>query len=219
MTEAPFLTRRNLILGVAALPFLGEGALAGAPTSGRLGFSVLRSGSKVGEHIMTFRRQGAEIAVQTSVDMRIRVGPVPVFRYVHQAEERWQDGEFQRLETRTTANGKAQQVTARRVGGAVVIEAGKQKVTAPAGAAPLTHWNAGVLRSPLFNPQEGKLLAIQARRLGQETIRNARGEPLQAVRWSIRGDAEIDNWYDEAGVWAGLKGVLPDKSVMEYRRL
>ena len=35
----------------------------------------------------------------------------------------------------------------------------------------------------------------------------------------MAGEAQIDNWYDEAGVWTALRGRLDDGSTMDYRRL
>jgi hypothetical protein len=83
----------------------------------------------------------------------------------------------------------------------------------------LTHWKAEALSGPLFNPQEGKLLRLTARRVGAERIKLANGELIAATRWSLRGESQIDNWYDQGGAWAALRGRLPDGSTMEYRRL
>jgi hypothetical protein len=52
-----------------------------------------------------------------------------------------------------------------------------------------------------------------------ESLRLADGAERQGVLVRFRGDAEIDDYYDEAGVWAGLSGKLGDGSYMEYRRL
>ena len=74
-------------------------------------------------------------------------------------------------------------------------------------------------RAPLFNPQTGKLLKLSVRQRGPETIILGDGRSLSAQRVSFTGDAQIDNWYDEAGVWTALRGRLDDGSTMEYRRL
>ena len=37
--------------------------------------------------------------------------------------------------------------------------------------------------------------------------------------WTIRGEAEIDDFYDSSGDWMALKGKLEDGSKMEYRRI
>ena len=137
--------------------------------------------------------------------MVVRLGPVPIYRYRHHAVERWTGGRLASLDTTTNANGKAQTVTARPGEGGLVIETGKGRIVGPADAAPLTHWNTAAFAGPLFNPQEGKMLKV----------RTARAE---AGHWTIRGEAEIDDFYDPDGVWSGLRGKLKDGSTMEYRR-
>jgi len=215
---SPDLVSRRALLALGLATFAAP-ALAAPPRAGRLAFAVFRNGVEVGRHRMTFQGPADAPRVLTEVEMLVKLGPVPVFRYRHTADERWADGRFASLETRTDANGKVRRVAARRTPGGVVIEAGKSRIVAPAAAAPLTHWNAEILSGPLFNPQEGKLLRISAARRGPDTIRTAEGDSLRATRWSLRGEAEIDNWYDEAGAWAALSGKLPDGSRMEYRRL
>jgi hypothetical protein len=192
--------------------------LATTPRGGSLAFVVYRNGVAVGRHLMTFSGPADSPRVTTEVEMTIKLGPVPVFRYRHHAEERWLSGQFADLDTRTDANGRKRRVSARRTEAGVMIDTGGAKVAAPANAAPLTHWNNQVLGGPLFNPQEGKLLRINARLGGVETIKAAGGATIRATRWSLRGDAEIENWYDASGAWAALRGKLPDGSMMEYRR-
>ncbi|MFN3522342.1 MAG: DUF6134 family protein [Phenylobacterium sp.] len=210
------LSRRALL--AAGLGLAAPAAWAAPPAGGRLAFVVLRNGAVVGEHHMTFAGSASAPRIVTEVEMAIRLGPVPVFRYRHTAEERWSEGRFAALETRTDANGRRRAVEARRTEAGVLIEADRARIAAPADAAPLTHWNSAVLRGPLFNPQEGKLLRLTSRRVGGERIAQAGGPPVEAVRWSLRGDAEIDDWYDGSGVWAALSGRLPDGSTMTYRR-
>lgn len=210
---------RRALLAAGLLSAVGAGrGLAAAPASGRLSFVVLRNGAIVGEHHMTFSGEASSPRVTTEVEMVIKLGPVPVFRYRHAAEERWVAGRFASLQTRTDANGKSRSVSARRTDAGVVIDTSAGRIAAPPDAAPLTHWNTAAFAEPLFNPQEGKLLKIAARRGGVEAVRTADGASLRATRWSLRGEAEIDNWYDASGAWAALRGKLPDGSTMEYRR-
>ena len=197
-------------------------ALFGAPravAADKLAFAAFRNGVRVGEHEMSFSGAADDVAVRTEVSLVVKLGPVPVYRYTHRALERWRGGRFSSLETTTNGNGKLQRVEARRGADAVVIETAGGLVKAPANAVPLTHWKAATLGSPLFNPQEGKLLRLTARRAGVEQIRLASGELISATRWSLRGESQIDNWYDQGGAWAALRGRLTDGSTMEYRRL
>ncbi|WP_304175267.1 DUF6134 family protein [Phenylobacterium aquaticum] len=208
------LSRRALIgIGLA----LGTPIVAWATAPRRLVFGVYRNGAHIGEHQMSFAGDPAAPLVTTEVQMLVRLGPVPVYRYRHHAVERWQAGHFASLETTTDANGKAQKVEAERQAGGVLIQTAKTRVQAPVGASPFTHWNPQALAGPLFNPQEGKMLQVTARRRPDGLA--APGGRTAATLWSVRGEAEIDDWYDADGSWLALKGRLKDGSVMEYRRV
>lgn len=209
---------RRTLLAAGLLALAPAHGLAAAPRGGKLSFVVSRNGVTIGEHHMSFSGEAASPRVVTEVDLLVKLGPVPVFRYRHTAEERWTAGRFASLETRTDANGRSRRVLAQRSGAGVLIETDRGKITAPADAAPLTHWNTAAFGDRLFNPQEGKLLRISAKRGDQEIVMAANGATVRATRWSLRGEAEIDNWYDAAGAWAALRGKLPDGSTMEYRR-
>ena len=200
----PDLSRRLILLGGLALA-APTPLWAAAPASRKLAFAVSRNGTHVGEHHMSFSGDPASPVVTTDVDMVIKLGPVPVYKYKHHAVERWTGGRFAGLETSTNGNGKLQKVIARRTDAGVVIESGKGRITGPANAAPFTHWNPDVFGKPLFNPQEGKMLKVTAARKG--------------ATWSIRGEAEIDDTYDAEGVWSALSGKLEDGSRMQYKRV
>lgn len=211
------LSRRGMMLGAAVLA--ANPALAVVPPDRRLAFAVFRNGTKVGEHEMSFSGPEGAVNVATDVTMTIKLGPVPVYRYRHRATERWEGGRFASLETTTDGNGKIEKVSARRTAGGVIIEGDKGRIVGPASSLPLTHWNSDCFAGPMFNPQVGAMLKLTARRVGQETVKTADGSSLQATRWSLRGESQIDDWYDAQGVWAALRGKLPDGSTMEYRRL
>ena len=149
--------------------------------------------------------------------MVIRLGPIPAFRYTHHAREEWRDGRFEALETWTSSNGKRESVKAGRQDNEIRIETRTGALSAAANASPLTHWNSSVLSGPLFNPQTGRNLKIVAS-LGPVGTAAPVAGATNGSSWSLRGEAEIDNWYDQAGVWLALRGRLPDKSIMEYRR-
>jgi hypothetical protein len=197
-----------MILPSRRLLLAGGLALAASPALAaprRLAFAVFRKGDRIGDHELTFEGTDAAMVVRTLAVMRVKLGPVPVFHYRHEAVERREGAAFESLRTSTNSNGKRESVDARRIAGEVEIVTGKGEAAAPASANPLTHWNAKAFSGPLFNPQTGKLLKVTANRSGRT--------------WSIRGDAEIDDTYDAFGDWLGLKGKLEDGSTIEYRRI
>jgi hypothetical protein len=196
-------TRRLILTGAAAISLLPRTATAALRP---LSFAVFRNGVKLGEHHMTFAGSDDEVIATSDVAMSAKLGPVTVYRYRHQATERWTGGRFASLATRTDANGKRRTVMAERRGGGILIACAVGQIAAPGDAAPLTHWNPKAFAGPLFNPQEGKMLKVSARRTGPG-------------HWAVRGEAEIDDWYDDAGAWTALKGKLDDGSALEYRRI
>ena len=195
--------RRGLITGAAGL-LLAPGLAIAAP--GQLRFAVFRNGTRVGEHVVTIAGDDAQTTASTEVVMTVKVGPVPVYKYRHRATEKWRGTQFVSIETFTDANGKKQHVLAESGAGAVTIDGPAGKIRAAANAAPLSHWNTTAFSRPLFNQQEGKVLKVTATKVA-------------ANHWSVRGEAEIDDWYDANGQWQALKGKLEDGSTMEYRRI
>jgi hypothetical protein len=197
------LDRRGLIAGAAALTLSPKVAFA-AP--GKLTFAVFRNGTKVGEHVVVITGDDQTATAVTNVAMTVKIGPVPVYKYKHTATERWAGGKFVSIDTFTEANGKKQKVVARAQPGVVTIDGPAGLIRGPAEAAPLSHWNTAAFTRPMFNQQEGKLLKVRATRVA-------------ANHWSVRGEAEIDDYYDAAGNWLALKGKLEDGSTLEYRRI
>jgi hypothetical protein len=201
--DALALPRRAVLAGGLALPFLATPVFA----AGRaLSFAVFRNGTKIGEHHVAFTGDGDALTATADATMTVRLGPVPVFKYKHHAVERRIGGAFASLEAATDSNGKREHVSAERAASGVRIINASGAITAPAAANPLTHWNPRVFNGPLFNPQTGKMLKAVARKVAPN-------------HWAIRGEAEIDDFYDDAGAWLALRGRLEDGSRMEYRRV
>ncbi len=195
--------RRELILGGVGFALAPCAALA---VPNRLAFQVYRNGAKVGEHIMTFTGDDTARTISTNVAMTVKVGPVPVYKYKHTAIEKWVAGKWASIDTTTNGNGKLTKASGRAMGSYVQIigPAGSQR--APADAVPLSHWNQANFSRPLFNQQEGKLLKVRCTQVAPG-------------HWSIRGETEIDNFYDASGNWLALKGKLEDGSKLEYKRV
>jgi hypothetical protein len=194
--------RRELLVGGVGL--LVPGVALAAPN--RLAFQVFRNGTKVGEHQMSFAGDDDNRTVVTNVDMVVKIGPVPVYKYKHNATERWADGKFVSIDATTNGNGKIQKTSARAMPGFVQITGPKGAVKGPADAVPLSHWNQASFGKPLFNQQEAKMLKVTCTR-------------VKAGHWQVRGEAEIDDFYDGSGNWLALQGKLEDGSKMEYRRI
>jgi hypothetical protein len=203
MSERLVVARRELIVGAAGA-LLAPGAALAAPSA--LGFQVFRNGARIGEHRMSFSGDAAARTVTTEVAMTVKLGPVPIFKYTHKAVERWAGGEWVSLETATNSNGKRQSVSARAMDGFVRIEGADGAVRGPADAVPLSHWNQASFGRPMFNPQDGKMLKVRC-------------AEVRPGHWTIRGEAEIDDFYDPTGAWLALMCKVFEGSIIVYRRV
>jgi hypothetical protein len=185
-----------------------------------LAFAALRDGHRIGEERLRFETRGLDILVRTVAEFAVKLGPVSLFHYRHQASERWTGDRFESLETSTEQNGKTQRLTARREGEGVMLEtADGPRPAAPASAVPFTHWNRRIAGAPLFDPQTGKLMRERVSAPTQARATLASGASVPAVVVVFRGDANVQDFYDASGVWTGLLGQLKDGSMLEYRRL
>lgn len=210
--------RRALIAGVVSAATLPRIAMAAAPPNGSVHFNILRNGKPFGNYQLTFVKNGDTLTVTTDVAMAARVAGLTVFNYRHHCEEIWRGGRFMELHSNSLRDHDQDVLTAVRTATNIAITNKDGPLVAPPTANPLTHWNEEVLQGPLFNPQTGFMLRLTAQPMGHEPFALANGAKVNATHWALRGESDIDEWYDETGVWAGLRAVFPDKSIVEYRR-
>ena len=205
------IDRRGLIAGGVAgllLPDLALAAPAGVPASGRLSFAVQRSGKVLGSHNLSFRRSGDVLTVDVLVELD----------YNLHVTERWAGGEVVAMDSQTNDNGTKYRVSARREGGALMVEGNAvTRYAAPANALPATHWNRHELDGPWINPQDGKILRPATAARGMESVPTANGT-MRARRYALSGAVKMDLWYDEEGVWSGLAFVKSGAEVRYLRK-
>jgi hypothetical protein len=206
MFEFPAKLSRRAILASGLILPLMPSLVRAAPRN--LTFAVYRNGTRIGEHHVNFANDGAGFTATTDAVMTVKLGPVPVFKYHHHAVERHNDGMvFNSLATSTTTNGKDERVEAERTGGGVRVDCTYGKTTLSADSNPMNHWNREIFTGgPLFNPQTGKVLKVRTAKVAPNHV-------------TIRGETEIDDYYDDTGAWQSLTGKLDDGSKVEYRRV
>jgi hypothetical protein len=214
--------RRTLITGalaVAGAAALPRNPLAATALPASLRFSIIRNNKLFGQCQIGFVTSGNVLTITSDVTMSQRIANISVFSYHHHCVETWSDGRFAEMHSSTQRDkSDRQDVTAVRTPSGVKIMTSHGPDIAASDANPLTHWNPAVLSGPLINPQDGRPVEVITRQLGRDGFTQASGAPIAGNHWVLRGSQTLDEWYDDAGIWAGLRGVLPDKSVVEYRR-
>ena len=198
-----------VLMGLAAFP----GAAAArnvdgtwAPADGDvIRFEVLRQGKPFGFHQVSFGRDAeGRLTARTEVDLKAGLGPVTFFRYRLDATEVWQDGQLVSLKGEVKDDGNKGSVTARRVGDALAVKGTVYDGAAPAGILPPSHWNPGQANATqLLSTEDGEIIDVSVSERGRETVMVA-GEPVEATRYLMDSDIDVDLWYDDAGRWVKL---------------
>lgn len=212
----------RLILAMLLLAGMPAGAAAADELAygSTHSFAAVRNGEQIGRHSLTFRRDGRQLMVSTSIELTVKFLGFTAYRYVHQAQEVWSGDVFQSLASETEDNGKKLSVRIRRAASHFEVErnvrAESLRALLPLHLMPSSHWNVRQVRqTALVNTQDGTEARIQVSILGRETIatRNAR---IDATRYRYTGDIRMDQWFDDSGRWVKMSFAASDGSTVEY---
>src|SRR5262245_3479534 len=227
---------------IAAALFLLVGVSTAAsaandfPYGQSLAFTVYRNGKEIGHHTISFRQDGGKRLVNVSVDLSVKALGVTAYRYLHTAQEIWNGGTFQALDSRTDDNGMKYVVHVQRDSKGLVVDrqvtpplmpaaandqglqrAENSRVTQPSSMLPTSNWNFGQIgQSVLLNTQYGTPSHTQITPMGRESIKTASGATLPATRYRYTGDLRMDQWFDDRGRWVKASFPAFDGSTIEY---
>ena len=207
------LPRRRLLAAVAAAA--AGAAIRPAAASQELMFRIVRKGSVIGNHVVSFQRDGERMTVRIVADIAVGLGPITLFRYRHRASALWEGNTFVALDAETNDNGTMDHARMRRDRQGLVVEGSQApRFIAPAGTLPATHWNRKMLDGPMVNTQHGQLMQTEVTLLAAAP---AGVKASEAFR--VRGDAEFDTYYDATKTWVGLSFTAKDGSAIRYERI
>ncbi len=212
--------RTVLLAGAGLLAARPASAALPVPPGDALAFRLVRHGSEIGRHILTFARQDDTLTVRVAVDVLVTVFSIPVVRYSHHVVETWKGEILVGLDGETNKNGDHEWVKARRTdAGLEVLGSKTERYIAPEPAFGTTYWNRRMVDGPMISLEDGVLLRplIAVRRA--ETIRLASGDMIPADHYNFSGAFDIDVWYDNTNTWAGLAFDVADGSNVHYERL
>lgn len=189
-------------------------------------YDVLRNGKKIGEHTISFRRQGDALQVTAETHMRVKILFITAFRYHYKSEESWCGDELMAVSTRVNDGGDIQQTQAVRLeDGFRVTRIAEDQETDSLDRVPeqgseddyirgtfpsTNHWNmAAIGADHLFNTITGRLNRVEISLLDtpQPTFN----------RYAVRGELNINTFYDADGHWRGMAFDHTDGSRIEFR--
>ena len=212
------LGRRAALFGLAAAsmpvaPVLG----AASAEPDRLAFKVLRNGSQIGTHVLSFRRAAGSLTIGIEVDIDFKLGPISLYKYKLRGTEIWGGGTLMSLSSKTDDDGKADFVEASRDDkGFWVSSSSGPRYLAPSESLPATHWNAAEMRGPWIDPQHGKLTRPTVAPARRTMVRLPNGRDVEADHFVLTGEVKMEVWYTPDGAWTYLKAPARDGSTISY---
>jgi len=198
---------RRVLFGLAGLPWLGQTALA-APAD--IGFRVIRQGSEIGTHKVSFRQEGDLLRARTEIRVQVRLAGITLYRFTQDTDEAWRGDRLVMLESRADRNGRPGNCSAVAVPDGLRLRGTAGEALLPPTAAPLTWWRAATLLRdlPLFDVRDGLVVAPRLERSvegGEKRVRLIGGE-----------GAEIG--YDARDAWISFATTGQDGSSVTYAR-
>lgn len=206
------LTRRS-VLGFAGAQLLPAAALAAparsaalpVPKSDHLVFDVYRNGSRIGQHKVSFHRDGPALRVESHLELHVSVVGIRLFHYKGRFVEHWHDGTFRSATSDIDDDGTKHVVNVKRVAQGVAISGNHIKsYVAPADALPLTYWNKQVLSGPMINLLTGHTDRPTVTKKGWFKWPAVPSGDVIAREYKLTGSLKLAVYYDRAGTWSGL---------------
>jgi hypothetical protein len=216
------ISRRAVLLAGAALVAPAASAVAAlpVPSGDSLAFRMVRHGSEIGTHALTFTHDGDTLTVRIVVDALVTFATIPIARYSHRGAETWRGTTLVGLTAETNKNGSRHWMRARRTDdGLEVLGSETKRYIAPAAAIPTSYWNKRMLDGPMISLEDGVLLSPKVADLRLENVRLASGQVIAADHYNLSGAFDVDLWYDEQRTWAGMAMTVVDGSEVRYERL
>jgi len=181
-----------------------------------ISFKVLRKGNPFGTHIVRFgETTDGALTATSDVDLKAGFGPITVFRYALDSRETWRDGMLVGLDGDLKVDDREGRVDAQAVGGSLIVDGTEFNGEVPLGILPSSHWNVRqTMAEQLISTEDGEIIDVEMRSMGRETI-EAGGTRIEANRFLMDSDIDVDLWYDDEGRWVKLAFEVRDQEI-EY---
>jgi len=181
------------------------GSTPALASSGEWNFRVMLDGREIGQHRYLLDGSGPDQTLRSEADFDVRLLSFSLYRYQHEAVERWRDGCLVALDSRTEANGKLTEVQARAEPDGLAVSRADGRSRHPGCVMSFAYWDPRILGSTaLLNSQTGALTPVDVAALGTELV-SVQGREVRTERHRIRGpELEIDLWYAD-GRWVALE--------------
>lgn len=182
-------------------------------------FRVYLDDTAIGHHHFELWQGDGEQVLRSRARFEVKLLRLPVYRYRHDAVERWRGDCLQSLESSTEDNGQPVSVRARAQGAVLELEIGDRRVLRHEPCAKsFAYWHPALLRATrLLNPQTGELMDVRITPAGIQPVQVGE-RTVPGWRYTLQGaDLQIDLFYSEQGEWLALDAPTRHGRTLRYR--
>lgn len=178
----------------------------GIPDSNVLAYEITRKGKRLGFQTIEFEQlDNGDVVANIHVELVLKLGPIPLFRYQHENRELWRDGRLIELISKTNNNGGDVFTRLNLQDGELTGSGTKYKGDLQGVTHSTSYFDPNFVRQPLLvSSQDGRLLKTETQEIGRETLNLKIGQ-VEATRFRTTGKLKLDIWYTDAGRWVQTK--------------
>ncbi len=163
-----------------------------------LTFDVYRNDGRkpFGLHEITFAcAPDGALQTATVAELKVKIGPIPVFKYRTEGEGLWRDGVLVRYVSETDDNGDEKALDLKYVDGRYRINGAlRNDLTTP--LLPATHWNPAIIRADrLIDAQDGDVFPVSVSSKGRGGFTIA-DRTVEAERIHVEGQFPYDLYFE-----------------------
>lgn len=180
-------------------------------------FKVLLNDKPIGYHQVRIDRDANRKAVHTKAEFDVRFMFIPVYSYVHDTRETWENGCLVNITSTTDDNGDDFFINSKPLNQRLELETQDGISTFDGCVRTFAYWDIEMLQSThLLNTQTGEYQAVTITDMGSDTVNLEDGE-VEARRFKlICEDMNIDLWYTNDMHWLALESTTASGAVLRY---
>ena len=180
-------------------------------------FKVLLDDKPIGYHQVRIDRQDNRKAVHTKAEFDVRFMFIPVYSYVHDTRETWENGCLINITSTTDDNGDDFFINSKPLNQRLALETQDGMSSFDGCVRTFAYWDIEMLQSThLLNTQTGKYQAVTVTDMGSGTV-NLENNEVEARRFKlIVEDMTIDLWYTNDMHWLALESTTASGAVLRY---
>lgn len=180
-------------------------------------FKVLLDDKPIGYHQVRIDRQANRKAVHTKAEFDVRFMFIPVYSYIHDTRETWENGCLVNITSTTDDNGDDFFINSKPVNQRLALETQDGISSYDGCVRTFAYWDIEMLQSThLLNTQTGKYQAVTITDMGTGKV-NLENSEVEARRFKlICEDMTIDLWYTNDMHWLALESTTASGAVLRY---